>query len=357
LRISIRDMREEITPEKVKIILEHFGVEMHYENSQYMVFPTVCHNLDHEHASKKLFFYKNTSLFKCYTECDTFFDVFELIQKMFELRGERKTLPEVFKMTGFTSEDFDGFKEQTVEDTIRFLEKVNEKAEEQTANDELTPLRSSVMRMYSNDKSLLKPWEDEGIGLQTLLKYEIKYDMQQDAIVIPHFDEKGNIVGVRGRFMKPDAPAKYKPLNQFGTLLSHPISKTLYGLHQNRDSINQKGIAVLFEAEKSVLKMDTIYGDNSVGVAVCGKNISDRHMELLLEAGVHTVVIAFDSDYMNYEEALVKEKEYIGLGEKLTKYFNVSIIMDYNLLVDYQDSPIDKGQDIFKKLMRERKQI
>ena len=80
-------------------------------------------------------------------------------------------------------------------------------------------------------------------------------------------------------------------------------------------------------------------------------------MELLLDAGVHTVVIAFDSDYMNYEEAMEKEKEYIKIGQKLTKYFNVSIIMDYNLLVDYQDSPIDKGQDIFKKLMRERKQI
>jgi len=355
-RMTIREMRESIDAEKIKMILQHFDVDVHYENNQYMVFPTVCHNLDPEEASKKLFFYKNTSLFKCYTECNAFFDIFELIQKMFKLRGEPKTLAEVFKMTGFTSEEFQSYREQTVEDTTRYFEKIM-KEEDKTENDELVPLRPSVLRMYSQDKGLLKIWEDEGIGIQTLLKYEIKFDIQQDAIVIPHFDEKGNIVGVRGRFLRPDAYAKYRPLNQFGNLLSHPVSKTLYGLHQNLEEIKNKGIVVIFEAEKSVLKMDTIYGESSVGVAVCGKNISETHIELLLDAGVHTVVIAFDSDYLNYEEALEKEKEYVKIGQKLTKYFNVSIIMDYNLLVDYKDSPIDKGQDIFKKLMRERKQI
>ena len=116
-------MRESIDADKVKVILQHFDVEPHYENSQYMVFPTVCHNLDPEEASNKMFFYKNTSLFKCYTECDDFFDIFELIQKMFEIRGESKTLSQIFQMTGFSTGNYESYKEQTVEDTTRFLEK------------------------------------------------------------------------------------------------------------------------------------------------------------------------------------------------------------------------------------------
>ena len=48
----------------------------------------------------------------------------------------------------------------------------------------------------------LKPWLDEGISKETLLKYRIKYDSTINAIIIPNFDHDGELIGIRGRFLE-----------------------------------------------------------------------------------------------------------------------------------------------------------
>lgn len=48
----------------------------------------------------------------------------------------------------------------------------------------------------------------------------------------------------------------------------------LFGLWENKDSIQEKGHVVVFEAEKSVLKRDSL--NDPTGVAVSGHEISDE---------------------------------------------------------------------------------
>lgn len=49
---------------------------------------TICHNPP-GHGSFKLYYYDNTKLFKCFTECNDTFDIFELTLKIKKLAKEK----------------------------------------------------------------------------------------------------------------------------------------------------------------------------------------------------------------------------------------------------------------------------
>lgn len=88
--MNFKELRQELTDEMIKDILAQFNVEPVEENSDRIIFPTCCHNLDG--GSPKLYYFKNTKLFHCFTECSASFDIFTLLQKMYELRGQTISL-------------------------------------------------------------------------------------------------------------------------------------------------------------------------------------------------------------------------------------------------------------------------
>ena len=56
----------------------------------------------------------------------------------------------------------------------------------------------------------------------------------------------------------------------------------------------------------------------------------------------------------NSKEREEKIKEYQKIVGILTPYFEVSIIVDDENKLQYKDSPIDQGKDVFDNLMRNR---
>ena len=90
MAISFKDLRQELTDEMLKDILLQFDVEPYEETSDYIIFPTCCHNLTG--GSPKLYYYKDSKLFHCFTECNDTFDIFTLLQRMYKLRGQDITL-------------------------------------------------------------------------------------------------------------------------------------------------------------------------------------------------------------------------------------------------------------------------
>jgi hypothetical protein len=60
--------------------LQDFGGEPEY-TSFGLLSATICHNHPGE-GSHKLYYYKNTDLFRCYTACGDAFDIFELVIKV-----------------------------------------------------------------------------------------------------------------------------------------------------------------------------------------------------------------------------------------------------------------------------------
>ena len=350
---SIRDYREMLSPDDIKKILKDNGVEAARENHTMIVYPTVCHNSTHDHGSEKLYYYKKNNMFKCYTECNAVFDIFELLIKMRRNAGEEISLRKAIQLCGLEStESIDENEYYGVREQLDYLYEINDSPEDEPTV--LKILSNEVMNRYIFELPYLNPWIAEGISPETLLKYNIKFDTVSNAIVIPYYTDEKQLVGVRGRFLNPEAKAKYMPVKYNGEYLAHPTGRILYGLDINKDAIKRLQSVILFEGEKSVMKMDSIYSENNIGVAVSGRNLSKEHMSLLVKYGVQNIILAFDRDYKSHKEIEKELNEYMEIFKYAKNFFNVSVIVDYDFILEHKNSPIEQGKEVFEKLMLKR---
>lgn len=349
---TLRELREEMTEEMVKNVLEQYNVLPFDETDAFIIFPTCCHNL--EGGSPKLYYYKNTHLFHCYTECSETFDIFHLLIKMMKLRGKNITLHDAVLLCDLDSEESIDYNQSELEDYKYML-----RLERAVSADQLPPVPvydKSVLNKYVFNHAGLSPWYDEGISYEAMRAFGILYSPTDNAIVIPNYDIDGSLVGVRGRFLDEEVAqkyGKYRPLYDGDVCLRHPTGRTLYGLYQNQAAIRKKHMAIIVEGEKSVLHYNDYYKDN-ICVATLGKNITQSQIALLQKCGVRRVVLAYDADYETEEQLRQKREEYIKLANILTRYFQVSILLDWDLKLDYKSSPLEGGKEYFEKLLSER---
>ena len=64
--------------EILRLVAELGGEPMMGASGNFFTSRTICHNHLGE-GSRKLYYYDNTKLFQCYTDCGNSFDIFELI--------------------------------------------------------------------------------------------------------------------------------------------------------------------------------------------------------------------------------------------------------------------------------------
>jgi hypothetical protein len=186
----------------------------------------------------------------------------------------------------------------------------------------------------------------------------IGYYLGGDQITIPHYDENNRLIGIRGRTMcqeEGERYGKYRPLKINKVLYNHPLGFNLYNLNYSKDNIKAMKKAIIFESEKSCLLYKSYFGvDNDISVACCGNNISAYQISLLKNLGVDEIVIAFDREGENDDKKKYISKFY-RINDKFKNEVNISFIYDKDgKYLDYKDSPIDKGKEVFLKLFKER---
>ena len=355
--MNFKDLREELTDESIKNILSQFNVEPVYEDESSITFPTCCHNL--EGGSPKLVYYKNTKLFHCYTECSTSFDIFTLLQKMYLLRGKEITLKQAIAICDLDSSHLTVENESlSCNDDIRHMQKLNNTYTYKVEDINFKVYDKKVLKQYTFDYHGLMPWIEEGIGIEALQRFNIKYDIMNNAIVIPNFDYNGSLIGIRARYFNEEdiKKGKYRPIYNNGVLYSHPTGRTFYGIFENHKNIERKHTCVIFEGEKSVLLYNTIYGnENGIALATLGQNITKDHIQYLLKMKVKNVILAYDTDYEDYNQLMEVEQKYLAKAKILEPYFNISYLIDYDFDLPYKSSPIDGGKEIFEKLLKNRR--
>ena len=356
--MDFKELRQQLTDEMIKNLLGQFNVYPVLEDENKIVFPTCCHNL--EGGSPKLFYYKNSKLFRCYTECCSKFDIFTLLQKMYKLRGQEISLKQAIELCDLDSNfEFTDIDISCLND-IRYMQELNNTYIPDIENLGFKQYDKEILRQYAFSYQGLMPWLEAGIDVSALQRFNIKYDSFSQAIVIPNFDYDGNLIGLRGRYLKPEdvKRGKYRPIYDYNThtLYNHPTGRTFYGIYENLKNIERKKICVIFEGEKSVLTYETIYGDdNNIALATLGQNITKDHIQYLLKMKVTNVILAYDTDYEDYKQLQEVEKLYIEKAKILAPYFNVSILMDYDFLLPYKSSPIEGGKEIFEKILQDRR--
>ena len=83
-----QQVRDALNLENVFEVLNDWGGDPQYTDFG-ITASTICHNPPGQ-GSRKLYFYSNTTLFRCYTGCaDPTFDIFELAIKVFKIQYDR----------------------------------------------------------------------------------------------------------------------------------------------------------------------------------------------------------------------------------------------------------------------------
>lgn len=351
IRLDKVALKESMTIDMVYEYLTKLGVNGYWVDSDKLVFETVCHNCIGE-GSNKLYYYENTKLFNCFTSCGRF-DIFELLSKMNQQEnGEELELNDAvekyIKSQSFLILDGSNTSEKKEKDSGEYVKP------------RLQKFNGGILSEHKD--ALVKDWLDEGISRKTQRKYGIKYSPAMGGAIFPHYDEFGGLVGVRARLLAEEEIrryGKYRPLEKRGILYSNPSSFYLFGLMQNNLQIRLRKKAIVFEGEKSTMKMDDVMGENNnISVASFGMHFSRHQFELLSSIGVEEIIFALDKQF---EEIGDKEfnnllrvmktinERFLGEGVKL------SFILDTDNITDYKDSPIDKGFDSFNTLYRNKK--
>lgn len=355
------EVREKLTLNDIYELLTEWGGEPEW-TSWGILCSTICHNPPGE-GSRKLYYYKNTDLFQCYTGCG-YFDVFDLLvkvariqwQKEYDLNDAVRYIAIKFGLAGYAELDD---KESLIDwKTFDAYDRIGN-LEIKDYHAELKEYNINIL-LNLNYKVKIKPWLDEGISQEAIEHAVIGYFPPTGQITIPHFDINGKFIGLRGRtLVKEDAEryGKYRPMKIGLKQYNHPLGMNLYNLNNSKQNIQSTGIAICFEAEKSCLKYQTDFGiENDISVACCGSNISAYQTQLLLDCGCKELVIAFDRQWeeKNNDEYKHYIKNLEKLNDRYKNDFNVSIIYDRNMLTGYKDSPIDDGKEIFLQLFKER---
>ena len=81
-------IKNSLSIEQVFDLVSELGGEPFMQNG-YLTAQTICHNHPGD-GSRKLYYYDNTKLFRCYTECNDTFDIFELVCKVKNIAQEYK---------------------------------------------------------------------------------------------------------------------------------------------------------------------------------------------------------------------------------------------------------------------------
>ena len=360
------EIKQQLTLQQVYDYVAELGGDPKYDavQSDCFIARTICHNPAGE-GSHKLYYYDNTHLFRCYTYCGDVFDIFDLTRKWAAMRGEEWSLVRAVKYVaayfGIAANDEANFDD--VQEKLRDWEILKNYKQ----NSELIINKKIVEFKEVNDGILkylprprIEPWIKEGITQDVMNNRGICYDPVGQSIIIPHYDDNGQLIGIRARTLikEDEIYGKYRPAVLNGEMYNHPLGFALYNLNNAKNILPLTGVAIVFEGEKSCLKYASLFGmDSDCSVATCGSNLIQHQVDLLLKYGAKEIVVAFDKQFQEIGDAEFKQwtKKLTQLHDKYGKLCQISFMFDKSGdLLGYKDSPIDCGKETFIKLFKER---
>lgn len=359
--LNAQELKSKLTESHIIKILKRLGGQIYSEDENKIILNTICH---HGKSDNKLYYYKNTeynlskykitNIFHCYTDCGDTFDIIELVCRNKKYKYQ-EAINWICVLFGFDTNKYGFGNDNTLISDWSFIYSLPLRQKKIFTNEQQDYYDKNILNIFQS--MYCQDWIDEGISLDSMIKYGIKYSTLQQKIIIPHYSIDNKLMGVRGRATLDEdiIYGKYTPFFIGKTCYSHPLSQNLYGLNLNKDTIKKKKKIMLVEAEKSVLQCDTMFGEDNFTSALCGKNLSIFQRDLILSLDVDEVILGLDKQYNNDNEAnewsKYIRKKFITL---LAPYVKVSVLWDSDNLLPYKASPTDLGQEILLKLMENK---
>lgn len=368
------ELKLNLSIEQVFDLVTELGGEPRME-SGFFISKTICHNHAGE-GSYKLYYYDNTKLFRCYTDCGTSFDIYELVRK---IKNNSKDLKSYYNKEGkvcyrewelFDAVEFVaiyyGYSPKTFDfqktqeklkdwEVLNNYEQINKDEQEQRV--ELRIFDNKILQYLPRPRIIT--WEQEGIKKEVMDHRGIAYDPKNQGIVIPHYDINNQLVGIRERTLIKEEEnfGKYRPAILNGVMYNHPLGFNLYNLNNSKDNIKIIKKVIVYEGEKSCLLYASYFGEeNDISVACCGSSLITYQVKLLLSLGVKEIIVAFDKQFITIGDDEWKRwtKKLTDIHNKYGAYTQISFMFDRWDLLQYKSSPIDEGKDTFMELFKRR---
>lgn len=374
-KVNVKKLKAKLTLTHYDKILKELGIPIISKSDSKWVLLTGCHHLHPEHdGSPKLWFYTDSRIFTCFTQCACTYDIVGLVQKRLGLQNGNATFMDAINfIIDTTGIEFD---------SIQRISKTKYEYDWEDALGKYIRFRKTGSVLPEYDKVILssleqyrpQEWIDEGISIESLEKYHIGVYERLDQIVIPCFGTNGDLVGIRIRNKRPELveQAKYMPLITLDDMVyKFDTNSLFYGINYNKPAIEQSQTVLLVESEKAVLKADTWFKEQSNVLGLFGSQLGSKRRNELIQMGVKRVVLCLDSDFHTCEpidtdpetgeqifdpEYVKFEKKMFQLAQMFEGYCTVDVVYNNMGLEGYKCSPFDFSREVFEQLYENRVQ-
>ena len=188
-----------------------------------------------------------------------------------------------------------------------------------------------------------KRFQRDGISYATQQRFDLRFDLENNSIVIPIYNTNYDLVGCKNR-KNEDITA-----NKYWASLSFPKTNVVYGLAQNYKSIVSRRQVIIFEAEKSVMQCYDF--GVSIAVAVMGHDISKAQAKIIKSLMCEEIFIAFDEGVS--EDEIKKAASMVYQDNPICRN-KVRYVLG-GLPKGSKMSPSDSGKDKFRELISNSK--
>ena len=193
----------------------------------------------------------------------------------------------------------------------------------------------SYFKPYVNDM-----FNEDGVGDDTQVEFEIGYDEFTNRITIPIRDDLGNLVGVKARYFYRQVPEDEQ---KFMYIEKCARSQILYGLYKTINFIKRAQRVFVTEAEKGVQQLyDKGYFE---AVATGGSKISKSQIDKLTRLCV-PIIFVFDKD--------ITKEELDDIASRFIDGTEVYALIDTIGILNEKESPTDnisKFEQLLDKCM------
>ena len=342
---ELKQLIEGLSTSQIIKIMEELGASHYQETNNAIIFPTLCHNIDEDNSSMKLYYYPKTKTFHCYTECGCTFNIIEMLKKRYELLNiDYNFYNDIVKKLGG---EYKKPKQEFIQPYTSLYKKDKEINEVS-----IKPLNKGLLNIFTFYPTV--EWLNDGISVEAMKTYNILYSITENKIIIPHYDLNGELIGIRGRALNEEdlILGKYMPVKIENITYAHPLGYNLYGLNFVKENVKKYKTAIIAEGEKSCLQYSTMFGqDRNIVVATCGSSFHKYQLDLLLSCGVERVLIAFDNEGETWEEKERYWKKIKGICEKYKSFCTMGYVIDTQGLLQLKQSPFDCGKNVAEKLI------
>ena len=253
-----------------------------------------------------------------------------------------KAIQILLQYTGMTEDDIKAIQPSSI---LLYLKKINNQNQsKKTTNYVKIPFE--YMNRYIFEDNMLQSWYDEGISRESIFKYHITTDKSSNCIIIPIYDNEGNIVNISNRTLYKDYKERKLPKYIYSFGWNDGGIDVLWGVSFKKKSIQKSKRIIIVEGIKSVLKLEEFGYDNSV--AILTSHLNDLQLEQLIKLRAKEYIFALDMNVNIREDKNIK---------KLNHFGKVTFLRDYDGKLGEKDAPCDKGKIIFDKLFETRYNI